>query len=103
MDSVEKASQLHDKVTRGFTLTAKERKQLEAWYAKQDTLENEILFLPAGRMTSSDLEAQMDAALAQAISVTQQIRKISSENAKLRREIAVLRRQLTQRIGTQPA
>jgi len=45
----------------------------------------------------------VDEALTQLITVTQQIRKISSENERLRREIAALRRRVVQRIGTQPA
>jgi len=103
MVSDEIAKQLHDKATRGKTLSAKERKQLEAWYAEQDALESEGLALSANQTSNALLEEQVDDALAQLISITQQIRKISSENEKLRREIAVLRRRVAQRVGIQPA
>ena len=103
MSSEEIAKQLHDKATRGQKLSAKEQKQLDAWYSEQDALEGEILAKSVKKAGNALLEAQVDAALAQVIVVTQQIRKISSENEELRREIAALRRQVARRIGMQPA
>jgi len=103
MISDESVKLLHDKATRGQKLSVKEHRQLEAWYAEQDALEGEALALSANQTSNALLEAQVDEALAQLITVTQQIQKISSENEKLRREIAALRRRVVQRIGTQPA
>jgi len=103
MISDESVKLLHDKATRGQKLSVKEQKQLESWYAEQDALEGEALALSANQTSNALLEAQVDEALTQLITVTQQIRKISSENERLRREIAALRRRVVQRIGTQPA
>jgi hypothetical protein len=43
MISDDSAKQLHDRATRGETLSAEEQKQLENWYASQDTAESKML------------------------------------------------------------
>ncbi len=103
MASDEIAKQLHDKATRGQTLTTKERRQLKNWYASQDSVESKALSLPSGERNLAALRIQVDAALAQLITVTRRIQATASENDALRREIATLRRQLVRRLGAQPA
>ncbi len=97
------ARELHDRLSRGETLLAEEQKQLENWYASQDAAESKILGLATSEKTAASLQAQVDATLTQLITVTQRIQAVASENETLRREIATLRRQLVQRLGTQPA
>jgi len=48
------------------------------------------------------LQAQVDAALAQLMTVAKRIQEIASENETLRREIANLRHQLVYLLETQP-
>jgi len=43
MPSEDVVKQLHDKATRGASLTGEEQAQLEAWYAEQDQAESEGL------------------------------------------------------------
>ena len=43
--------QLHDRATRGEILSAEEQKQLENWYASQDSAESKALGLAAGEKT----------------------------------------------------
>lgn len=97
------ARKLHDKSSRGETLSAEEQKELENWYASQDTAESKILGLTTGEKMVASLQAQIDAALAQLTTVAKRIQEVASENETLRREIATLRRQLMLRLGTQPA
>lgn len=97
------ARKLHDRSSRGETLSAEEQKQLQDWYASQDTAESKMLGLTTSEKTVASLQAQVDAALTQLMTVTKRIQEVASENETLRREIAALRRQLVQRLGAQPA
>lgn len=96
------AKQLHDRATRGGTLSAEEQRQLENWYASQDAAESEALGLAAGEKTLATLQAQVDAALAQLMTVAKRTQEIASENETLRREITALRHQLVYRLEAQP-
>ena len=86
--------QLHDRATRGETLSPEERSQLEEWYAAQDRAEADDLGLTASAETIAALQAQIASALEQLVAVAQQMQKTNEENQALRREIAALRRQL---------
>ena len=97
------ARKLHDRFSRGDTLSMEEQKQLHDWYASQDTAESKMLGLSTGEKTIVSLQAQVDAALTQLMTVTKRIQEVASENETLRHEIAVLRRQLVQRLGARPA
>jgi len=97
------AQQLHDKATRGESLSAKELAQLENWYALQDSAESDVLGLTATEKTTATLQAHIDAAIAQLMKVTKRIQEIAAENEALRREIAALRRQLAHLLTQQPA
>lgn len=103
MISEDIAKKLHDRFSRGETLSAEEQEQLQDWYASQDTAESRTLGLSASEKTVASLQSQVDAALAQLMTVTKRIQEVASENETLRHEIAVLRRQLMQRLGAQPA
>lgn len=94
MISKELGMQLHDRWTRGQTLTAEEQVQLEAWYQQQDAVEAQQLnqvFTAAG---IEDLQSQVEMALKQMAVAIQRVRQITAENERLRREISVLRQQL---------
>src|SRR5262245_1451704 len=95
--------QLHDKATRGEPLSAEEQAQLEQWYARHDQEESAALAgaLPPQNLTA--LRARVDAAVAQLLIVTQRIQSLTAENENIRREVAALQRQLTQKPATQPA
>jgi len=88
------AQQLHDKWTRGESLSEEERAQLKNWYALQDSAESKALGLTAAEKTSATLQAQIDTAQARLMEVTKRIQKIAAENETLRGEIAALRHQL---------
>lgn len=103
MISDDLAKRLHDKATRSESLSAEEQSQLENWYALQDDAESNMLGLTAAKKTPTALQAQVDVALTQLITVTKRIQEIASENESLRREIAALRRQLAHLLTLQPA
>lgn len=97
------AKQLHDRATRGETLSAEEQTQLENWYAREDNAENRALGSAVADKTLTTLQAQVDAALAQLMTVVKRIQEVASENESLRREIAALRRQLAHLLTPQSA
>lgn len=103
MISNDLAKQLHDRATRGALLSAEERAQLENWYALQDDAENKALGLMDPEKKLEPLQAQVEAALAQLMTVARRIQEVASENESLRREITALRRQLAHLLTLQPA
>jgi len=102
MVSDERARQLHDKATRGKPLSAEEQSLLEQWYALQDSAESSTLSLSSDEERLVALQAQVEAALTQLITVTKRIQEVASENEALRHEIAVLRQQLAYQSTSQP-
>lgn len=92
-----KAEELHDRATRGETLTPEEQAQLQAWYDEQDQAEFQQLGLAASTSDDSALHNQINAALEQLAAATTQIQTLAAENEVLRRENLALRRQLSER------
>lgn len=88
---------LHDRVTRGEHLTAEEQAALDAWYTQQDQAESQLLGEHTRSATLADLHSQVAATAAQLEVVTRHIREALAENDTLRREIALLQQQLTDR------
>jgi hypothetical protein len=99
----ELAQQLHDKATRGLALSAEEQSRLEAWYAEQDRQERAVLGPPGSSQRLATLHTQVETALAQLLTVTQRIQELTVHNETLRREIAVLQRQLPLAATREPA
>lgn len=103
MTADEQARQLHDGVTRGETLTADEQMLLNEWYARQDHEESAVLAGMSPPQTLAELRSQVDAAVAQLQSAAKRIQALTTDNENVRQEIAVLHRQLVQRLTAQPA
>ena len=99
----ELAQQLHDKVTRGLALSAEEQARLEAWYTEQDWQERAVLGPTGSSQRLATLHTQVEMALAQLLTVTQRIQELTVHNETLRREIAVLQRQLPLAATREPA
>ena len=98
MISDEMGRQLHNRSTLGEQLTNIEKEQLDAWYAKLDAIESNLLGDNAdSQITSAKLPTQIEASLTQLTFVTQLIQQISREKDDLRQEIGVLRQQLAVR------
>ena len=94
MISDEIGKQLHDRLSRGETLSAAEQAQLTAWYATQDAAEADLLYQPAIETDLEPLQRQIDIASAQLTAVTERIQQVTAENSILRQEITRLRQQL---------
>ena len=99
----EKGKALHDKASRGEKLSEQEQRQLEDWYAQQDKMELESIQLSVGEESLSALQAQVEAALAQLVKLTNRIQQVASENEQLRNENTTLLNQLTKQLGQRPA
>ena len=95
----EKGKALHDKASRGEKLSEQEQRQLEDWYAQQDKMELESIQLSVGEESLSDLQTQVEAALAQLVKLTNRIQQVASENEQLRNENTTLLYQLTKQLG----
>jgi len=92
---------LHDRSTRGETLSAEEQIQLETWYEDQDNLESNILVTTPEENTIANLQSQIEVALSQLISITKRIQEVVAENEILRQDIKSLRHQLVDSSTTQ--
>ena len=103
MISEDTAKKLHDRFSRGETLSPKEQKQLEDWYARQDAAEGQMITATSKEKNISLLQKQVEAALYRLTTVTKHIQEVETQNEALRREIASLRRQMMQRVRAQPA
>jgi peptidoglycan hydrolase CwlO-like protein len=102
MVSDELGKQLHDRVTRGETLSAQERASLETWYAAQDRAEMDALHLTTPE-TVAVLQAQVDSVLEQLETAAKRIQELAQENDRLRGEIATLHRRLAQQATVRAA
>ena len=97
------AQRLHDRVTRGETITHAERVRLEAWYERQDVQENVLLNSPASPppISLESLRGEVESTLMQVSSVTRAIQALAEENETVRRDIAGLHRRLAQTTSPQ--
>jgi len=91
-------AQLHHRAVLGEELTADERMQLEAWYAKQDLAELEAFSRSGGNFDAAALRADIDAALRRLEMLTGQVRRVSDENERLHAEISVLQQRVAMQL-----
>jgi hypothetical protein len=103
MSHDELAQHLHDKATRGLALSAEEQARLEAWYTEQDQQERAVLGPTGSSQRLATLHTRVEPALAQLLTVTQRIQELTVHNETLRREMAVLQRQLPLASTREPA
>ena len=89
------AQLLHDKATRGGTLTKAEQAELDAWYARQDAEEAaQLAVFSASSPALAALRAEVSAATRQLNEVAQRIQAQSDENEKLRQQNVALSERL---------
>jgi len=96
MISDELAKQLHDKSTRGKSLSSEEQSSLEQWYAFQDDAETQTLTKSYDESKITILQTQVNNAFIQLMTVTKQIPGMIAENEALKGEIIQLHNQLVQ-------
>ena len=89
--------QLHDKATRGESLTTEEEAALAAWYARQDQEENALLTSSSHSAAPDALWDEVRRTLTRLEVTAQQVRAQAEENEALRRDIAALTQRLTPR------
>ncbi|NJN96093.1 MAG: hypothetical protein HC875_19305 [Anaerolineales bacterium] len=100
--SNELEKQLHDRFTRGETLTEAEQMRLEEWYVAQDQAELSELNSATIGNSITILQTQVDSALTQLAVITKRIQEIAVENEALRQEVFDLQRQLAQQTSLRP-
>jgi len=96
MISDELAKQLHDKSTRGKSLSSEEQSLLEQWYAFQDDAETQTLAKSSDESRITILQTQVNTAFIQLMTVTKRIQEMMAENETLKGEIIQLHNQLVQ-------
>ena len=99
MISDEAGLHLHNRKTKGETLTPEEKSQLADWYAVQDDQEDSLINsqIASSQHTSVDvaqMQEQSRSALHHLTATTQRIQEITAENEILREEILALKTQL---------
>lgn len=90
----ERARQLHDRATRGQSLSEEERQALEAWYGQQDSAEASLLGTPRAEVELNQLESPIAATLQRIAEMTRQIQRVTDETHALRRENDALKHRL---------
>jgi hypothetical protein len=103
MISDEIGQQLHDRATRGETLTAEEQESLRRWYAHHDQEEMAQLSAAPAPSRLDELQSRVQQVTAQVVRQAQHIEAVTAENAQLRQEIASLQRLLSAKLAGQPA
>jgi hypothetical protein len=103
MISDEIGQKLHDRATRGETISTEEQEQLWRWYAQQDQQEMAQLNAAPVPARLADLQSLVQQASAQVVVQAQRIEALTAENAQLRQEIASLQRLLSAKRAGQPA
>lgn len=88
---------LHDRATRGQSLTAEERNLLNEWYRRLDEEEARQFAEAQAASTPNETRDDIDKLLAQLSLSAQRMRVLAAENDQLRREIEELHRQLAQK------
>ncbi|MEM7532516.1 MAG: hypothetical protein AAF639_10085 [Chloroflexota bacterium] len=89
---------LHDRSTRGISLSDEEQTQLERWYEYHDKLERQrfsaVMHMKSEDTTTEKLRSQIEATLVQLAAMTKRIQEIAAENEVLRQEVRRLRAQV---------
>jgi predicted RNase H-like nuclease (RuvC/YqgF family) len=98
MVSDEVGMKLHDRATRGQTLTAEEQALLQAWYDQGDRAEAEML-----ARNQAVWQTRIQETLAQIAQLVRMNEELAAQNDELRAEIAMLRQLLEKRRSPQPA
>ncbi|MCG8348271.1 MAG: hypothetical protein MI924_10890 [Chloroflexales bacterium] len=94
---------LHDRASRGDSLTEEEQRTLQAWYDEQDTSETALINQPHPAESLFQLQEQMIQAARQLEAITQQITTTIATNNALRLEIARLQARVAQLTPEQAA
>jgi chromosome segregation ATPase len=98
MISDDLARQLHDKETRGGTLSPAEQAHLDEWLGHQDRAEAKLLSANGNPAKVEELRTQVNKVLEQVAASAHEAQRLSSENDTLRKEIATLH----DRLATKP-
>lgn len=86
--------QLHDRASRGLTLSAEEQAQLALWYTACDRAEAGALAPDRSPPALAELRTQLNSAVNQVVAVTQRVQELTKANDTLRLEIDSLQTQL---------
>jgi len=103
MAADEIGQKLHDRATRREALTTEEQEQLRLWYAHLDQEETTQLSAAPVPTLLSDLESRVEQVTGQVVVQAQHIELLTAENSRLRQEIAILQRSLSEKLAGQPA
>lgn len=99
----ELGQKLHDRATRGESLSAEEQDVLRHWYALHDQEEMAQLSAAPAPSQLADLQLRIQQATAQVVVQAQHLEALTAENTQLRLEIAALQRLLSAKLAEQPA
>ncbi len=89
MASGKNPSRLHDRATRGETLSSTDQVALDAWYADNDQRESEQIGTPSDQTIGdlASLRAQVADAQQNLYESMERVRQISEKNEQMRQEV----------------
>lgn len=99
MTTMERGQQLHSRAAQGEPLSREEQAELDAWLKVQERIEIEELLM-SGPLDTRTLQAEIAAALSQIRQMAQRIEQVHAENAQIRHENSILRRQIARPVAT---
>ncbi len=98
MISDEVGKKLHDKATRGVTLSSADQKRLKIWYKDQDDAECESLKLSTSLKSETMLQKEIDSILIKIGAANEEISKLSNHNKLLKKDIFKIQQRLSQNV-----
>ena len=91
------AQQLHDRATRGMTLSPEEQHVLDAWYAAEDEAEQTLLAASGVDSNHAELRVSIRSLMERVLAEAQHTQTLLMQNDLLRRQIDELKQQLIRR------
>jgi hypothetical protein len=98
-----KGQRLHDRTTRGERLSTAEKAELGRWYAELDREELRGLAAADGTGESNALRAELEGTLDRILAESKRTKSLERQNARLRKDLAILSRRVAQESTRQPA
>ncbi|MCB0077128.1 MAG: hypothetical protein KDD73_06855 [Anaerolineales bacterium] len=98
MNIEEIGKRLHDKATRGESLSSEDHALLKRWYDRQDEEEMRLLDLNPDIEAEMALQDGIDSVLSRIKAVNDEINKLSDDNKIIKSGISKIQQQLTETV-----
>ncbi len=90
--------ELHDRMTKGETLSSEEQTALQIWYDEQDRAEDSLFGQGSPNSDTARLREQLNTGLSEVVQAAKEVERLTEQNEILRRENAKLREAVESRL-----